>query len=770
MHRKATSTAHTRLIMGVMLLGFAVAVPRVEAQWVRATIPPPAENEYFLDVFFLPSAPQYGWACGQNGYVVRTTDAGKTWRVSRPGRVFLEYVQFLTPLVGYTSGPAGIYQSTDGGASWVDITPFDPNGSQSWGSYFLNQNEGVYLAGGCNSVQTFFHTSDGGSTFTPSYQTEPGSGLSDALLYKDGTGFAVSSGVIWSTSDFGRRWRKYSTTGAKVWHEELSIIGNTFMIPTSGSDCSGQGDGIGSVLTSHDRGMTWTSFNTRNNMFGTCLIDEDHGWAAGRGRSAYYTSDGGKTWTNRNCGIEGDLDDVYFLNDTLGWIAGAGLYKFSPRSGMPEVTIDPPGPIIDICEGDSVLLTGSLGYTSYSWSDGVKAQSRYASQEGRYTLNAYDAVTCTESKAQVTLRFYPGTRPRISAAITEVCEGDSVRLELVVADPVSKRWSTGDTTESVYVKTSGTYTVTTVDQYGCNRTTAPVNVTIHPTPVPRISANRSTTICLDESVTLSAPPGYKQYQWSNGSTESSITVSTAGVYTVTVTDEFGCVGTSADVTVVVLDTRNKVGIQSQLSPEGSFIIPDAVVGSLSCREIAIRNLSSTEDLVVRDPTFIGNVFCSIPQGQLPITIPPNGVGMLNLCCSALDTGVVRDTLILTDTCSPTYLPVQGYGLSLQFNGTSRCNVPVDVLIIRAGVSYYLYPPYPLPANDRLHLQIAPPMPEATGYLLDALGNRYTVATSMQDGDRSTILFDTSLLPRGAYIAVVEAEGTPPRGYPVVIVH
>ncbi len=740
----------------------------VQGQWLKATLPPPYSTGYYLDVFFLSSDPRYGWACSIEGYVVRTTDGGNTWRGTSTSRDFLEYIQFLTPLVGYTSGPAGLYKSVDGGATWTDITPADPNGEQAWGSYFLNEREGVFLVGGCGtSIQSFFRTTNGGATFTLTQRTEPRSGLSDAILYKDGSGFAVSSGVIWRTTDFGASWQKYSSTGPKLWHEELAIVGRTFMIPSAGQGCDGQGAG-GEVLVSHDAGFTWSRFNTGENMFGTHLIDENRGWAAGDNRSAFYTSDGGKTWVNRNCGLQGDMDDVFFIGDTLGWIAGAGLYKYYPRTDVPEVQIYPQGPIIEICEGDSVLLTGSIGYTRYLWSDGVSAQARFAKAEGRYTLLAYDSITCHESVAQITVRYFPGTRPRISATVLEVCEGDSVRLDLV-ADAVTRKWSTGDTTESIYVKSSGVFSATIVDGYGCTRSTQPVQVVVHPLPSPQISTNRKTTICKDEWITLSAPPGYRSYEWSNGSSESNITVNQAGEYTVTVVDQFGCVGTSAAVVVVVLNTQNKVDVLSSI-PTGVFVLPDATVGEIACREITILNRSADEDLVIRDPTFVGNVYCSIPQAQLPIVIAPSSVGKLNICYSAVDTGFVHDTLIITDTCSPTYVPVQGYGTSLQFVGNSRCEVPVDVVMIRAGVSHYLYPPYPLPANDRLQLQIAPPLPEASAYLVDALGATRAHGVPIHGHERTTFQFDVSALPRGTYVVVVESSGSTPRGYPVFVVH
>jgi large repetitive protein len=68
---------------------------------------------------------------------------------------------------------------------------------------------------------------------------------------------------------------------------------------------------------------------------------------------------------------------------------------------------------------------------------------------------------------------------------------------------------------------------------------------------PVISASGSTTICPDGSVILSSSSATGNV-WSNNETTQSITVTTAGSYTVTVTNEAGCSATS-DATIVTVE-------------------------------------------------------------------------------------------------------------------------------------------------------------------------------------------------------------------------
>ncbi|MBR9921153.1 MAG: T9SS type A sorting domain-containing protein [Bacteroidetes bacterium] len=65
-----------------------------------------------------------------------------------------------------------------------------------------------------------------------------------------------------------------------------------------------------------------------------------------------------------------------------------------------------------------------------------------------------------------------------------------------------------------------------------------------------ISAVGPTVICSGESVTISAPAGYT-YEWSNGETSQSITVTEAGNYYVLASEDGSCFGQSNSIEVIV---------------------------------------------------------------------------------------------------------------------------------------------------------------------------------------------------------------------------
>jgi hypothetical protein len=88
-------------------------------------IPTPYNNGYYLDFMGVTRRQYYVWACGFDGFIIRSTNNGTTWQGSTlPSPAYhIESIQFLNKQIGYTSGVEGIFKSTDGGATWFDITP-----------------------------------------------------------------------------------------------------------------------------------------------------------------------------------------------------------------------------------------------------------------------------------------------------------------------------------------------------------------------------------------------------------------------------------------------------------------------------------------------------------------------------------------------------------------------------------------------------------------------------------------------------------------------
>ena len=200
-------------------------------------------------------------------------------------------------------------------------------------------------------------------------------------------------------------------------------------------------------------------------------------------------------------------------------------------NGLPKATITPSGTTV-ICSGASVTLTAAGG-TTYSWSTGPTSAAIAVSTAGIYTVIVKNSCGVDTAKQIVTVNNAPVVTITSSSATT-FCPGDSVAL--TAHGGSSYTWSTGAATPIITVQTSGIYTVTASNS--CGTSTAKQVVVVNSLPAAIIGTNGSTSFCSGGSVTLTAGGG-NSYSWSTGAITAAITLSTAGTYTVTVTNTCG---------------------------------------------------------------------------------------------------------------------------------------------------------------------------------------------------------------------------------------
>jgi len=240
--------------------------------------------------------------------------------------------------------------------------------------------------------------------------------------------------------------------------------------------------------------------------------------------------------------FDGSLDDIGIWNRVLTQCEIQQLYTGNVSN--PTATVTTSG-ATTFCQGGSVTLTASSG-SSYLWSNGQTSQSITVSQTGSYSVQVTNnGCSATSQSVSVTV-----TNPTASISTngsTTFCQGGSVTLTASSGD--SYLWSNGQTTQSVTITQTGSYSVE-VTENSCSATSQPTTVTVIVNPTATVTTSGATTFCQGGNVTLTANSG-SSYLWSNGQTTQSISVSQTGTYSVEVTDN-GCSTTSQSVAVTVL--------------------------------------------------------------------------------------------------------------------------------------------------------------------------------------------------------------------------
>jgi gliding motility-associated-like protein len=199
-----------------------------------------------------------------------------------------------------------------------------------------------------------------------------------------------------------------------------------------------------------------------------------------------------------------------------------------------------PTPLVfddDVCPGATVTLTvTNAPFNSYNWSDGTSNSSTTVSGPGQFTVTVTASNGCTGS---VTANVAPLPAPNVTInQLTYACNGQ-ISMD-AGAGFSSYLWNTTANTPGLTVSTSGNYTVTVTNAQGCTGTDS-YAASIPSPPLVTISGDNS--ICLGDLSTLTASGGLVNYSWSIGQNGQSINVGTAGNFTVTATDAFGCTDT-----------------------------------------------------------------------------------------------------------------------------------------------------------------------------------------------------------------------------------
>ncbi|MEM9884981.1 MAG: gliding motility-associated C-terminal domain-containing protein [Bacteroidota bacterium] len=156
-----------------------------------------------------------------------------------------------------------------------------------------------------------------------------------------------------------------------------------------------------------------------------------------------------------------------------------------------------------------------------------------------------------------------------------ICPGNGVTLDATLDAQISNfqasyLWSTGATTPTINVSAAGDYGVTVT--LGCATGSDEISLIVDSEDSgPYVNLGPDRTLCTGERIELDATNFEAEYLWSTGSSSPIISVSQAGIYEVSVTDDCGT--TVASVEIMYADPPMiDLGTDQAICPGESFTL------------------------------------------------------------------------------------------------------------------------------------------------------------------------------------------------------
>jgi PKD repeat protein len=331
---------------------------------------------------------------------------------------------------------------------------------------------------------------------------------------------------------------------------------NTFFTPTTY---------IGAFDGANNWTACWAEWDPQNQAYNAAMNNSFTATATAQGTTTFCqggsvvidaTTSGATSylWSNNatTASITATTSGTYscVVTKTNGCTATSNAITVTVNALPTAPVVSANGPVT-FCNGGSVVLTSDVT-SGIVWSNNATTASITVNASGVYDVTVTDGNGCssTSTGTSVVVNANP-TAPTVTVnGSTTFCTGDSV--ELVSSQASGNTWSTTETTSSIWVDSTGNYTVTFTDANGCSATSNSIQVSVSNSPAPTVSITGALALCPGETVTLTASQS-DSYLWSNGATTQTITVSQAGSYYVTVTNSDPCngVGQSQAVTVVL---------------------------------------------------------------------------------------------------------------------------------------------------------------------------------------------------------------------------
>lgn len=351
------------------------------------------------------------------------------------------------------------------------------------------------------------------------------------------------------------------STGATTQTINVSTIGLYQVTVTDANGCTG----VASVVVSLSPGLS--PVITGDNTF--CLND-------------FTTLDAG-SYANYDWSTGATTQTIIVTTAGVYSVTVEDANGCTGSGNFTAIGLVPPSPIITgiggFCPGGETTLNAGDSYPGYAWSNAETSQTVLLNSAGLYTVTVTDVNGCTGTDDQSVVVFTPPS-PFISGTLS-FCAGSSTELN---AGPgyQSYMWSTGETSQSINVDTTDTYSVTVIDNNGCSGTASATTTHEGAIPVSPDPINGPTSgVCGATNIAYTIPPvpNAAFYVWT---VPDNVTI-VSGQGTTTLIVDFELDFTSGDIVVAA---SNACGQSPSIDPtfltvSGTAEVPGPISGPTS---------------------------------------------------------------------------------------------------------------------------------------------------------------------------------------------
>jgi photosystem II stability/assembly factor-like uncharacterized protein len=288
--------------------------------WAQWTVVPSGSTDDLRGVFLLDSG--VGYAVGDGGTILKSTDGGMTWGglVSGTTRALYD-LYFFNDSDGLAVGDNGmILRTTDGGTTWPAVTS---GVRDSLRSISFSGVSGI--CGGLS--QDIIYSGDSGATWRVSQKGFFGGGFFGAHMISSSVGFVTGQNSIFqamqgTTVDGGVHWDFHPFYFES---NEGSADDTFFFDNMTGLTTGVLFDGRGAIARTTDGGVNWSSTLFPEGTQGIDFPKPEAGYVVGFGGTILKSTDMGVNWSEQTSSTFVDLFDVHFMSDGLtGLAVGAG--------------------------------------------------------------------------------------------------------------------------------------------------------------------------------------------------------------------------------------------------------------------------------------------------------------------------------------------------------------------------------------------------------------------------------------------------------------